>query len=107
MLLYRVWCPEHGESVEDGTRIEASNAEEAAEDWAEHEDNSSAEYHIVGKRSRPVVCVQAANGVGAVTQWLVRGEAVPSYYATEICSACRSLEGEHTFGAACTYKEAQ
>lgn len=81
---FEVWCPEEddGEIESHRRKIEAMDAEDAAEQWAEQEDWYSAEYAIVSGRSTPVVAVRAPDGTE--TRYRVRGEAVPAYYADEV-----------------------
>jgi hypothetical protein len=84
MQTFRVWRPEDddGEFEPAKRKIEAVDAEAAAEEWARREDWDSAEYAIVGQRARPVVVVQAPDGTE--TRWRVRGEEVPTYYAEQV-----------------------
>jgi hypothetical protein len=79
---FTVWCPEQGETADDGRAFDAFDAEEAAEQWAEQDDWSSAEYSIVGQRSTPIVHVQGPSG--DVQRFRVSGEAVPSYSAEHL-----------------------
>jgi hypothetical protein len=80
MREFRVWREDEGDF--DAWSTTADTAEWAAEEWAEHEDWSSAEYDIVSGRDEPVVCVRDV-GTGEVTRWRVSGEAIPSYSARE------------------------
>jgi hypothetical protein len=80
MSEYRVWCPERGQNSSDARRIEAFDAEEAAELWAERDDRNSAEYSIVAGED-VVVCVRCPDG--KVSRWRVSGESVPNYIARE------------------------
>lgn len=80
---FAVWCPEQGETSDDAWQCQAFDAEDAAEEWAEHEDYSSAEYDIVGQRTTPQVYVLEA-GTTEARLFRVSGEAVPSYYAEEL-----------------------
>ena len=81
---YRVWCPDYGhEGPEDGMAVssrDAYNAQNAAEIWAARSDRDSGDYTIVGGSE---VTVRVQDPDGTVTQWIVYGEAVPSYSATE------------------------
>lgn len=80
---FEVWCEEAGQPEEDAGVFYASDAEEAAERWAEDDDISSADYSIVSQRSEPVVSVRDCRD-GEVKLFRVTGEAVPSYSASEI-----------------------
>jgi hypothetical protein len=76
---FLVWCPEDGESEHDGRRKIAAHAPElAAEEWAGIDDRESADYRILGGLEK-VVHVREVDG--EETRWIVRGEAVPSYWA--------------------------
>lgn len=83
MAEYRVWRDGDEEEDRDGVRIRAADPEHAAEKWADHKDWTSAEFGIVGGQDVPVVAVRDLSG-NTLTRWLVRGEAVPSYSATEV-----------------------
>ena len=76
--IFEVNYPEYGDEWRE---IRAIDAETAAEKWAEREDSESAEYSIVGGRETPVVNVRGPDG--SVTRWIISGEAVPKYYASE------------------------
>ena len=78
MAKYTVWCPDHGSTFEDGRKFEASDAEHAAERWAEWEDAYSAEYSIVGG-SEKIVRVRGEDG--GEQEFTVTGESVPLYRA--------------------------
>ena len=56
------------------------DAQEAAEWWAETDDQNSAEYAIVAQRDEPVVTVEDRQ-TGKRSHWRVQGEAVPEYRA--------------------------
>ena len=77
--IWLVWRPENGDEEDDARRVMASDAEQAAEDYAERDDSDSAEYGIVGG-SPATVCVRAEAG-GEVETFVVSGEAVPHYSA--------------------------
>lgn len=77
---YLVWQPDAGE-FDCARRIEAVDAEQAAETWAAIDDRDSADYTIVGG-DEAIVVVQAPDGTR--TRWRVTGESVPSYSATEV-----------------------
>jgi len=77
-----VWCPDCHEEEEDGRKVFASDPGEAAEKWAEENDRDSAEYLIVGG-SPATVLVKRFGSDDPPTRWMVSGEAVPTYSATE------------------------
>jgi len=45
-VVWLVWAPERGETEDDAREVEALDAEQAADDFAEWDDNSSAEYSV-------------------------------------------------------------
>ena len=79
---FLVWCPDYGQTESDAWRIEAGDAGDAAEEWAELDDCDSAEYSIVSGKDQTVTVKSCADG--SVTSWRVRGEAQPVYYAHEV-----------------------
>lgn len=78
--VFRVWSREHHGADEDGCAVREVDAECAAERWAEEDDAHSADYTIVGGES---VTVRVTGPDGAVSWWVVSGEAVPSYTANQ------------------------
>ncbi len=75
-----VWRPEEDETIDDAQEVRSSDAEEAAEDWAEWSD-SGGDYTIVGG-SEATVCVRAKDDDAApVETFVVTGESVPQYTA--------------------------
>ncbi len=95
--LWRVWCPEDGETMYDEILIRADDAIQAAENWAERDDSDSAEYSIVGGQKVEVHVMSEADYQSApveadevdttgldVKRFMVSGETVAEYYATEI-----------------------
>jgi len=90
-MRYLVWCPEQDEGQEDGRVIkDAFDSTDAAEQRAEQEDWSSAEYAIVAQRSEPVVVVRHPDG--SERRFRVTGEAMPVYCATELIMPLRPVE---------------
>ena len=81
--LFMAWCEEQSETEDDAQGIYASDAQSAAEQWAEDDDCYSAEYMIVGQKWEPVLTVKDTRD-GEVKRFTVTGEAVPSYSATEV-----------------------
>ncbi|AHF77947.1 Phage protein [Sodalis praecaptivus] len=82
MNTYQVWCPEDGEEREDAREIEAYDAQEAVEIWAELSDSGSADYLIVGGQVTPVVHVALADKVPQLFR--VSGECVAQYTARAV-----------------------
>jgi hypothetical protein len=82
MIKFKVWCLTLHQGEEDARVIEAFDAEEAAEKWAEHEDSWSADYWIVGGEEARVM-VQRSDGGGAV-EFVVTGESRPAYTADAV-----------------------
>jgi hypothetical protein len=81
-----VWCPDRGEDVHGARRFAGIDAEHAAERWAQYDDVSSAEYHIVGG-GEAVVCVVPSDDPAQVAKrFRITGEAVPQYSACEVAS---------------------
>jgi hypothetical protein len=78
---YQVWRDE--ETRDDARTVDGIDHEDAAEEWAQEEDWSSAEYSIVSQNDEPIVCVSLVDD-DDVRRFKVRGEAVPSYSATEV-----------------------
>lgn len=74
-----VWNPDEGSTEADARTFYARDAEDAAEKWAERDDNDSAEYTIV-RGSTAKVGVRAVAG-GEVTWWTVTGYYDPVYSA--------------------------
>lgn len=82
MRRYVVWCPDHCESEDDARAIEAHDAEDAAEKWAEKDDCESAEYAIVGGDAVEVRVRDVESA--AMSAFEVSGESIPSYHAKEV-----------------------
>lgn len=79
---YHVW---RADETRDGhATFDALDHEHAAEEWAQQSDLDSAEYSIVAGRDEPIVCVALATDKADIRRFRVRGEAVPSYSATEV-----------------------
>lgn len=84
--LFGVRCDDnHG--PDEWVEIRAVDPEQAAEKWAESEDQNG-DYLIVAQRSKPTVDVRSTTG--EVTRWQVSGEAVPQYYAQSVPLDSRS-----------------
>lgn len=83
-MKYRVWCDEYDAGPEDGRVVEAAAGYAAAEAWAQHHDQRSAEYMIA--RGNSVVVHVRPEGGGEVCDYEVTGEAVPHYTAAPVRS---------------------
>lgn len=81
MGLYKVWCPDYGQTEDDARSLVTFSENSAAIQWAEEYDKWSAEYSIAGGE---VVSVAVKAPEGAVTTLVVYGEAVPQYRAREV-----------------------
>lgn len=84
MRAFRVWCEalDESEEGESGERpIEATSAQDAAEQWGERFDWDSAEYRIAGGETFEV-SVRDPNG--ELTRWEVSAEASVDYCASEV-----------------------
>ena len=75
--LWRVW--RDGENRGLGQLVYAQEAETAAEAWAEHDDNDSAEYDIA--KGQPALVCTAREPDGTVEKFRVHGEYQPVYWA--------------------------
>ena len=79
-LKYRVWNPENGDE-EDGALLYAQDHEEAAEKWAELEDQYG-DYCIVG--GSEVTVKVRLGGEQDIQEFCVTGESVPMYHAERV-----------------------
>ena len=81
--IWLVWAPERGETEADARGIEALDAGQAAEDFAEWDDNNSAEYSVA--RGEEITVHVRGTDLGAeVQRFRVSGEYVPSYMTREL-----------------------
>lgn len=78
MNVFFAWCPENGEDFDDGHEIEADSPDEAAEIWAELDE----EYKIISGNWSPELCV--AEQDGTIHHFKIHGAMMPSYYIHEI-----------------------
>ena len=78
---WRVWCPDLDGDEDDARTFAALDAQDAAQEWADWEDRTSAEYLIVGGTDREV---HVRGPDGQVTRWLVSGRSEAAYYAREV-----------------------
>jgi hypothetical protein len=82
-MKYVVWCPDLGHTRFQGRSFDAVDGADAAEQWAEWHDRSSAEYRIVGG-SPETVLVAPEDGMRALPiSYRVTGEGVPVYHASK------------------------
>jgi hypothetical protein len=85
-----VWCPDDDEQPEDGRVFHATDAQYAAEMWAEADDCESAEYRIVAGSEVTVHVCREDDYVAAfadeydVQRFIVSGESVPQYRAKRL-----------------------
>ena len=79
--MYLAWCPDLGGIQEGGARVKEDGPDRAAEEWAERYDRDSAEYKIVSGQTVTVHVLDIETD--RETRWIVAGEAVPIYSATE------------------------
>ena len=77
-----VWCEDQGETEEDGITIYAYDHESAAEEFADQYDVETADYSIAAQKWEPTFTVKGLRD-GGVKRFIVTGETVPSYSATE------------------------
>lgn len=76
---YVVWQPEAGQAEADGVKVSAGNTKAAAEEWADHDDYRSNEFHIVG--GQPATVMVRDLDSGKAHEWIVSGESVRHYTA--------------------------
>ena len=86
MPLYSVWCPELGQTIEDGKHISEDDPYDAATFWAQWHDQSGAEYRLASGSVITVNVRRISNGFrrisnGETLVMEVTGEAVPTYRA--------------------------
>lgn len=77
-----VWCPEDGETEEDGRPIKAFDFDMAAKEWAEIDDSHCADYRIVGGMDVTVTVKDIESG--SIVSFLVSGETVAMYRARPV-----------------------
>ncbi len=82
-MKYIVWCPDLGQTREDGKVFEAADAEAAAVAWAEWNDRESAEYDIVSG-TPATVKVGLALGFESPATFTVYWAADPEYWAVPV-----------------------
>jgi hypothetical protein len=77
---FDVWFLKEGE--QESARIYARDAEEAAEKFAEYDDQRSADYAIVSGNEAEIWVREPTTG--EIKKFMVHGESVPKYHADEI-----------------------
>lgn len=82
MNTYIVWRPENGQTEDDGQPFRAMDAAAAVREWAEWDDRTSADYHIVGGTPAEVM-VREVGSQDAPRTYIASGEAEPVYYVLE------------------------
>ena len=90
MNTYIVWCPDYGQSEEDGRTVHADCAQYAAQQWAHWQDYHSADYLIVSGQYTAVrvrLSDPASDDERKILRYLVWGESVPQYTARLIVDA--------------------
>jgi len=78
--VWRVWRSDEGSTEDDAREVRASDAEQAAEDFAEWDDSQSAEYSIA-RGNEALISVRGPDG--SLSTFKVEGEYVPHYIARE------------------------
>ena len=78
--VWRVWRPDESATEDDAREVEAFDAAQAAEDYAEWDDSQNADYAIVNG-SGALISVRGPDG--SLATFKVTGEAVPQYTARE------------------------
>jgi len=76
---FKVWCPARGERIEDAEDVATFSHSQAAENWADRIDFTSAEFRIVG--GSPCIVHVALSDGSDVRRFKVSGEAVREYRA--------------------------
>lgn len=79
-----VWHPENGQVEGDGKKVNARDAGEAVETWAEWDDVNSAEYHILSGHPARVMVRDVDSG--EASEWIVSGEYMPQYTTLKIAA---------------------
>lgn len=65
--------------------VHATDAETAAEKYAEQYDRDGGDYAIIGGRMRDEAVIQVRKpDAETFEQWAIRAEAIPTYYATKV-----------------------
>ncbi len=94
--IWLVLDPEQSGEWEDAVKVYATDPEQAAEKWAQDEDVESGEYSIVGGTDMAVQVRRLDEPDAAPVWWVVTGESIPTYRASEAwrvqCNRCREYE---------------
>lgn len=80
-MLYKVWCEEHGQDVDNACEVKARDPREAAERWARDADAHSADYTIIGGTPATVKVKLVSIDDAPVAEFIVFGETVAHYSA--------------------------
>lgn len=83
-MLYKVWCEEYGQDVDDARDVKAIDPSQAAEAWAADADRRSADYTIVGGEPVRVKVKQVSIAEVPVAEFVVFGETVAHYSALAV-----------------------
>ena len=78
-LNYKVWCPDLGQTKDDGKDFGGGSDRDAATGWAEWNDQHSAEYAIVGGAEYRVCVLDKVTA--HVSEFAVTGWSQPCYSA--------------------------
>lgn len=106
MTRYLIWRPEYGQEPEDGTVVDACDANAAACKWAERYDADAS--HLIVRGRDETVSVRAVNNPSDAREMIVSGESVPHYRARIAlsekcgpppgCPDCKAAPPEPGFG---------
>ena len=92
--VWLVFTEDRHEDWDEADKVYATDAEQAAEKWAERDDCDSAEYSIVAGSDVAVQVRRLDEPDSDPVWWTVTGESVPQYHATKStqlqCSRCRT-----------------
>lgn len=93
-MLYKVWCEEYGQDVDDARDVKATDPREAAETWARDADVRSADYTIVGGSPAKVKVKQVSIADMPVAEFIVFGETAAHYSARAVVANAALSRGE-------------
>jgi hypothetical protein len=92
--VWLVFTEDRHEDWDEADRVYATDAQEAAEKWAEQDDCDSAEYSIVAGTDAAVQVRRLDEPDTDPVWWVVSGESVPQYHGNEAtqvkCSRCQT-----------------
>ena len=83
---FKVWNPSEGETEQDADTVAGDGASDAAELWAEDEDERDSEFTIADGDVYPIVHVRHVDGPekGKIERFRVSGRSVPTYHARSL-----------------------